>query len=207
MHLDCVWHVDGGFNGVAEAVVAHVGDHADDLQPAVGSHGGGRVGRLVFDRWEADLMADGVTVGPVLAGHRLIDDGERGGAHGFRVIPNAALRKRNVQDVEIFGADVVDARLGLFGRRAAEDFEARVPTAFGRSGISRNARGNDFGHRGNRGANLFKIFGAIFPGDMRVFMDGDGNGHGGVRIVAEIGVKEAEEAFACGTRGGEKKNR
>jgi hypothetical protein len=43
---------------------------------------------------------------------------------------------------------------------------------------------------------LLEIFRAAFPGAVRVFVNRNGDGHGGVRVVAEVGFDETEEAFA-----------
>ena len=148
-------------------------------------------------------MVNGVAIWPILAGHRLIDDGEQRAAHGFRVIPQAALRKRNTQQREIFRTDEVHAYFGLFRRRAAEDFNRLRPAARGRRGVGGDARGHHLGHRRDSGANLLEVFGALLPGYMRVFVHGNGHGHGVVRVVAQIGVQQADEAFARGARCGE----
>ena len=78
-----------------------------------------------------DGVADGVAVGPILARHRLIDDGEGGGTHRLGVTPHAALFDRNAQQRKIFGADEVHADFGRAEIGAAEEIDADVVTVDG----------------------------------------------------------------------------
>ena len=47
-HLQRIGHVEGGLDRVAQAVVARVGDDADDLDPSVRTGGAGRIRRFVL---------------------------------------------------------------------------------------------------------------------------------------------------------------
>ena len=112
-HVDGVRYVDGGTNRFAQTVVERVCGDADDLQPTGGAGCGGRAsGSLIDEVGRFDGVTDGVAVGPILARHRLIDDGEGGGAHRSGVIPHAALHERNTQQRKIFGADEIHADFG-----------------------------------------------------------------------------------------------
>ena len=76
-HLQRVGHVERRPDRIAQAVVARVGDDADDLQPPVAAGGHRRIRRLVLHVREPELPSDDVAVRPVLPGHRLVDHGQR----------------------------------------------------------------------------------------------------------------------------------
>ncbi len=80
-------------------------------------------------------MANGVAVGPILAGHGLIDDGELGAPHGLGMIPQAALRERNLEQREILRADEIHAHFRFLRGRAAHNFNVLAPAMGGRCRI------------------------------------------------------------------------
>src|SRR6185436_13294778 len=199
-HAKCVGNVDAGLDGSAQAVVAGIGDDADDLEIAVSAGSGRRIrGGLSGEVGNANLLADGVARGPILAGQFFVDDGNLGAAHGFGTIPQAALLEWDVKNGEIFGADEVQAGFGLFGARGAVNFEAHGTAVGGRSGVGGDAGFNDLRHGGDVGAKLFVVLTAIPPGHVGVFVNGDGKRHGVMGVIAKVGVDELEEAFAGGT--------
>ena len=67
-HLQRIRHVEGRLDRIAQAVIACVGDDADDLEPSVCACRGGRIRWLVLHGREAELTADGIAVRPVPAG-------------------------------------------------------------------------------------------------------------------------------------------
>ena len=62
-HLEREGNVDGGLDGIAEAVVEHVGDDADDLEPAVAVGSGGGVGRLILQEGTRTCWPMGFALG------------------------------------------------------------------------------------------------------------------------------------------------
>jgi len=96
------------------------------------------------------LLADGVSIRPILPRHGLVDHSEQGAAHGFSLIPDAALGQWNAKERKVFGADEVQPCLRLFSS-VAKDFDARVPAVRRRCGVGGNAGGDDFGHGGDLG--------------------------------------------------------
>src|SRR5207253_2438552 len=144
----------------------------------------------------ANLLADGIANGPILAGQFFVDDGDLSAAHGFGAIPQAALLEGDAENGEVFGGDEVEAGLGLFRARGAVDFEARGTAIGGRSGVGGDAGYLDLRHGGDVGAKLFVVLRAIPPSHVGVFVDRDGKGHGVVRVIAKIGVDELEEALS-----------
>ncbi len=107
---------------------------------------------------------------------------------------------------EVAGVDEIDADFGIFGGAFAEDFDALVVAVGRRRGVGGDAGFDDFGHGGDARADVFEILRAGLPVFVCVFVDGDGDGHGVVRVVAEMRAENTEEAFAGGAGDGEKKD-
>ena len=149
------------------------------------------------------MMANGVTIGPILAGHGLIDDRKLGATHGLGMVPEAALGEWNLQQREILRADEIHAHFRFLRGRTAHNFNVLAPAARRRGGVGGNAGDDDLRHGSDFGAELLEIFGAVFPGHVRVFVHRNGDGHGIVGVVAEIRVDKPEKAFARGTSRGE----
>ena len=132
---------------VVEAAVAGVADDADDLALGLG-------GELAHHAAaEHEAFADRAPVGPVLPGHRLVDDGHRRGQRVVAVGEDAALPDRNLEHVEVAGADrqppgaAVERRIG---ERPAGDHERQPEPAFERHATRRRGRG----HAGQRAQPL-----------------------------------------------------
>src|SRR5580698_4589934 len=187
------------FNGLGDAVVKLVGDDADDLiRSLIGAGGGEQIGRTSSNFREFEGLADGIDAGEVFMGEGLVDDHHGCATVVFVGIPNAALEKRNTQDGEVFRADHVELRRLVFGCGLAVDFEFCIEAIGGRGGIAGDRDQGGSGNFGGFGLELLEVSGPLCPGFVRSVMDGDSDGHDVVRIVAERGVHQAQEAFDGG---------
>src|SRR5262249_52826161 len=149
---------------------------------------GWRVGRLVLHARDPNLMTDSIALRPKLPRHGLVDDYQRRTPCGFRAVPQAALSQGNAQYREIVRADEVDPHDGFFGFGSPYYLYFASPAIRGRCRIGRDTRGDHLRHGGNSGANLFEVLGPLLPGLIGILVDGDRQGHGVMRIVAEIRI-------------------
>src|SRR5262249_61707465 len=105
--VDSLRHVNGWFDRVTQPVVAHICGHAYNLEPALAPRSGRRVRRLILQSRNPNLAPDGIAFRPIHPRHGLVNHRERRTAHGFRVIPRAALSERNMEHWKILGTDEI----------------------------------------------------------------------------------------------------
>src|SRR5229473_1626921 len=143
-HPDRVWHIYSGLGGIAQAVIARIADNANYLKPTVATGNRERKRRLAFQLGHAELAANGIAVRKILAGQRLINQGEPGAVHRLAFIPDSSLQQRDMKHSEILEADEVDARPLLLRHWLAGNLEALFPPAAWRGGICRKPGRNNF---------------------------------------------------------------
>ena len=134
-------------------------------------------------------MTDCVAVWPILARHRLIDDGNGVGAHGFGVVPDAALEKRNAKDRKIFGSDEVHSNLGRSEVGPTVKIDAHIIAVVWRRAAAGDGGGFDFRQSGDLRAKFFSVLRTSLPGTQGFTVKGNCNREAALRIVSKIDAK------------------
>ena len=122
-HGECVRDEDFGKDRIAQAVIAFVGDDADNLQPGVGARGRKVVRWLVLNGGNFERVTDRVAVGEVDASHGLVNDGDLCRVVIFAFVPNSALGEGNTEKGKVSGAYEVDANFLLIAWQLAKHFD------------------------------------------------------------------------------------
>src|SRR5690349_19907237 len=137
-------------------------------------------------------MSDGISRGPIPAGHGFVDRGQMRAAQGFHAIPDSPLAHRNVKHGKILVTDKIHA--GRVSRTCdpVQDFKSLVDAIEWRRSVERIRYRDNFGQSLHTGAEPVDIAAACLLSIMTAGVNGYANVHGVLRIVAEVRMNEPE---------------
>src|ERR1700722_13862873 len=163
LHRGSVRNVDGGDNGLVDAVVARIAYDADDLTPRGALRRDGLVDFMSCETGNAQLPAQGIGRGEIACRESPIDDGDEVSAAVFVRTPDAALQQWNAERSEIPLADQHHTSLRLLAIATSVDDERALNISTGRRGVDADSDRGDTGDGCDLLPDLLDIRGARFP--------------------------------------------
>src|SRR5579863_5173842 len=161
-HHGGVWNVNGGGDRAINAVVARIADDADDLTRGGALRRGDLIVILRRETGNAYLSAQGIGRGEIARRESAIDYRDEVSARVFILIPDAPVKQRNAERIEISLADQHHTGLQLFAIASSVKDEGVFCASVRRRGIHADGDRGDTGDGCDLLPDLLDVSGAPF---------------------------------------------